>query len=58
MSDYQWVTNTPVVPSRLWDMDTERPNDFFDCFSKMFMQNGFNSLPLRQASAVCKMMLM
>ena len=39
-------------------VDTERLNDFFDSFSKMLMQNGFNSLPLRQASAVCKMMLM
>ena len=58
MSDYQRVTNVPVASSRLWDMDTERISDFFDGFSKMLMQNGFNSLPLRQASAVCKMMLM
>ena len=39
-------------------VETERPNDFLGGFSKIFMQNGFNSLPLRQASAVCKMMLM
>ena len=58
MSDYQWVTNTPVAPSRLWDMEIERLNDFFDSFSKMLMQNGFNSLLLRKTLTVCKMMLM
>ncbi len=52
---YEYVRGT--VPTVRY-VDTERLNDFFDCFSKMLMQNGFNSLLLRQASAVRNMILM